>query len=165
MMRAMMVLFVSFAAACVAPAGDAASTSGASTDGAGGSEPSICADDPRGEPYHPGLAGTAADAKLTVRIVDSNPSPPTRGNNTFRIAVTDADGKPVDGATIRTTTWMPDHGHGSAVEATSRADGSPGEYVIDPVDLFMPGIWQITFFVSKKGRATDSVEFTFCIDG
>ena len=133
--------------------------------GAGGSPPSICSNDPRGEPYHPGLSGTATDGAMIVRFVDANPAPPTRGNNTFTIVVTDKGGNAIDGAAIQTGTWMPDHGHGSSIDPTSRADGKPGEYVINPVNLFMPGIWQITFNVTEKDKTTDSVMFTFCIDG
>lgn len=133
--------------------------------GAAGGTPSICASDPRGEPYHPGLSAKAMDGAISVRFVDANPAPPTRGNNTFTIILTDKSGAPIDGADIQTKTWMPDHGHGSSIDPTARADKTPGGYVIDPVNLFMPGIWQITFDVTEKDETTDSVMFTFCIDG
>jgi YtkA-like len=150
---------------CGTKSNGSGSGGGDTTGGAGGAAPSICADDPRGEPYHPGLSGKATDGAMSVRFVTSNPTPPTRGNNTFTIVVTDKSGKPVDGAQIQTKTYMPDHGHGSSIDPTATADGKPGEYVIDPVNLFMPGIWQITFDVSGKDKTNDSVMFTFCIDG
>jgi hypothetical protein len=151
--------------ACSNQSGGTSSASGAGGGAAGGSSQSICANDPRGEPYHAGLSGKATDGAMSVRFVSANPTPPTRGNNTFTIVVTDKSGRPVDGAKIHTKTWMPDHGHGSSIDPTATASGKPGEYVIDPVNLFMPGIWQITFEVTEKDQTADSVMFTFCIDG
>jgi hypothetical protein len=148
------------------------SSSNTGSDGSGGSAAnsssaagtSICSTDPRAEAYKVGLTETATDGAVSIKLQDANPAPPTRGNNTFHIALTDKAGKPIEGAEISTKTWMPDHGHGSSIVPTTTPSGN-GVYEINPLNLFMPGIWQITFDVTEKDKTTDSVMFTFCIDG
>ena len=79
------------------------------------------------------------------------------------LSVTDMGGAPLD-ATITVTPMMPDHGHGTPVEAvvTPSAD-TPGEYEISPINLFMAGLWEVTLDLDLS-EASDSVVFAFCVE-
>lgn len=123
-------------------------------------EDASCVDDPRLDPYSVGLAKSSGD--LSVSFVDADPAPPERGDNAWTVLVEDGAG-PLEGATIAVLGWMPDHGHGSTVETDVSSGDSPGEYVLDPVNLFMPGIWEVTITV-EHGELVEEVVFTFCIE-
>lgn len=140
------------------------STQGDATASAGASMQSICATDPRAEAYAVGLTATATDGALSVKYLDADPAPPSKGLNTWNIEVDDAKGRPVEGATISVKLWMPDHGHGASVVPTV-TDMGKGQYQVTLVDLFMPGIWQVTFNVKAPAESSDSAMFTFCVDG
>jgi hypothetical protein len=58
---------------------------------------------------------------------------------------------------------MPDHEHGTPIEAAASATGNPGEFEITPVNLFMSGLWQVTLDI-EEGTATDEVVFAFCVE-
>jgi hypothetical protein len=76
----------------------------------------------------------------------------------------DAGGAPVDGATFKFDTYMPDHRHHGSIVPGAQPGKTPGEYVISRLNLFMPGLWQITFTVTASdGTTTDSVQWTYCV--
>ena len=73
--------------------------------------------------------------------------------------------KPLDGVTIDVVPFMPDHGHGTSIDAVvTPADSGAGEYSISRVNLWMPGLWQVTLR-TQAGGATDDVVLAFCITG
>ena len=125
---------------------------------------SVCATDPRVVPYGSGLEKASKDGSVKVRFVDATPAPPSRGGNTFTIELVDASNKPIDGATIATKPYMPDHAHGSSVVPDTKPL-SGGQYVISNLELFMPGVWEITFTIQPAGGSEQTVVFTLCIDG
>ena len=149
------------AAACDTSSGGA-SDSGDATGGSTGMA-SPCEGDMRGDDYAVGLAKTTDER--TVTFVDASPAPPAKGDNTWTLRVTDTSGAPLPGLTMEVGTWMPDHGHGSPIVPTVTEDGEPGTYVIDPLNFFMAGLWEITITLSDPsgGASTDTV-FRFCID-
>ncbi|RMH44636.1 MAG: hypothetical protein D6689_02005 [Deltaproteobacteria bacterium] len=114
--------------------------------------------------YSPGLE-KVGDAGYAVRLLMSDPAPPARGDNTWTIEVVDASDAPVDGLEIDVDTWMPHHQHGSPIHADDMPAGAPGQYTLAPVNLFMPGIWEVTLHLMQNGSEVDSVVYTFCIDG
>ena len=146
-----------------------ASSNGGGTGGAGGSTStggSLCDTDPRAEAYAIGLSAKSMDGKIHVAFVDASPAPPAKGENSWTIEVTDADGKPVTGASIALKPFMPDHGHGSSITPQIKEDPTaPGQYQVTLIDLFMPGIWQNTFTVTPASATAENVVFTFCVDG
>jgi hypothetical protein len=166
-MASMGLLAAAIAAGC-GPAESAGGTGGQSSSSASSSTgtpaEAACAKDPRTVPYAVGVEAKATDGALTVHFMDASPAPPAKGNNTWTVQLLDGNGKPVDGATIVTTPFMPDHGHGSSIKPQSTAKGN-GTYEIAPVNLFMPGVWQITFTVTVAGGTADSAVVTFCVDG
>jgi hypothetical protein len=161
------LLVASSAAGC---GGDTAGGTGggsstAASSSTGTTVEAACAHDTRIVPYAVGVEAKATDGALTVHFMDANPAPPTKGNNTWTVQLLDKDGKPVNGATIVTKPFMPDHNHGSSIKPTATAKGTDGTYEINPVNLFMPGVWQITFAVTTPGGLDDSAVVSFCIDG
>ncbi|MEP7122249.1 MAG: FixH family protein [Byssovorax sp.] len=146
--------------------GGQASSSTATASSSSGSQPAAaCAKDPRTVPYAVGVEAKSTDGALTVQFMDADPAPPTKGNNTWRVKLVDAAGKPVNGATIVTKPYMPDHAHGSSIKPQATAKGTDGTYEITPVNLFMPGVWQITFTVTAPGGMAESAVVSFCVDG
>src|SRR5262249_11491353 len=113
-------LALAFASGCGSSSGSG-SGGGTSSSAGGGSPPSPCADDPRVEAYTVGLEATSDDGAVTVRFVDANPAPPEKGNNTFTVDLVDGSGHPIDGASISTKSYMPDHGHASPTMPPSKA--------------------------------------------
>lgn len=155
----------------LAGCGDPESTSGDTTtttttsSGSTTSEMAACATDTRAQVYTVGLSSSSDDGAVTITFVDADPAPPAKGNNTWTVKITDADGKPVSDAAIATTAYMPDHGHTSPItpKATPLADA--GTYEVTPVNLFMPGIWEVTLKVTPSGGEAKDVLFTFCVAG
>jgi hypothetical protein len=128
------------------------------------SETSVCASDPRAELYSAGMQQASSDGAVTIRFADADPAPPSKGDNTWTIRLGDAAGQPIEGATITTSPFMPDHGHGASVMPTT-TPMSNGLYQIAPLTFFMPGIWQTTFAVQTPKGDSETVVFTFCVDG
>jgi hypothetical protein len=121
-----------------------------------------CKNDPRGEQYSANMAHVGSAGMFKFVLVASDPAPPVKGNNSWTVKLLDPDGQPVTGATLTTTPFMPDHGHGtSAIPVTTpAADG----YTIAPLYLFMPGLWQVTIHATS-GAVSDQAVFNFCIQG
>jgi hypothetical protein len=98
-------------------------------------------------------------------MVEATPAPPAKGTNAMTLELTDAGGKPIDGATITVTPFMPDHAHGSAVTPVV-APAGPGRYSVTKVYLPMAGLWRITVSVqAASGAPVQDAVFQFCLDG
>lgn len=122
-----------------------------------------CSGDTRAMKYQAGMVAEAADRKVKISLVEATPAPPARGDNSFTLDVTDGGGAAIEGAAIAVKAFMPDHGHGSSVAPSVSAGAESGRYQVSEVDLFMPGIWEITFTVTPSGGEADPVKLTFCV--
>lgn len=123
-----------------------------------------CAIDTRDEEFLAGMEKTGALGN-TFRLVSSNPAPPERGDNVWQVEVEDSGGTPLEAATLKVIPYMPDHNHTSAVIPTITED-PPGSYELDPVNLFMPGVWEITVQATPEGASQamrDEAKFVFCV--
>ena len=97
-----------------------------------------------------------------VALYTTTGSFPARGVSRVELLVTRiADGAPVDGASLEIVPWMPVMAHGASVKPTVAAAGS-GKYVVDDVDLFMPGRWELR--VAVRGPIEDDATFAFDVD-
>jgi nitrogen fixation protein FixH len=76
------------------------------------------------------------------------PDPPVAGRNTLTIEVRDAQGQPVEGASLEVKPWMPSHGHGSTETPVVSALGE-GRYRATPVTFSMPGQWEVTILATS----------------
>jgi hypothetical protein len=123
-----------------------------------------------GEPGETYTAGMSHDGDLGVLefvLVDTDPTPPDKGENSFRIQINDlASGVGVDGASVIITPFMPEHGHGTSPEYFETAPaGEAGQYQSDVIDLFMAGLWEINFSADQGGVTLDLSTFRFCLEG
>ena len=123
-----------------------------------------CAGEVAAEPYAAGLVKVGAAGVFTVELASSLPAPPAKGDNRWTLKVRDDHGSPVEGATVSVVPYMPAHGHGAATDPVVTPSGAPGEYLADPVNLSMPGVWEITVTVAGDG-GTDTAGFVFCVEG
>jgi hypothetical protein len=139
----------------------ASSTGGATTS----TQQSVCDTDPRAQTYGVGLSATAMDGTVKVSFVDAMPAPPTKGVNTWTIQLNDANGQPMNGATITVVPFMPDHNHGSSITPQVMAMPAAGNYQVSLLDLFMVGIWDVTFTITPASGPPETLKFTFCVDG
>jgi hypothetical protein len=135
---------------------------GSSSGSSGAFQTTACDQDTRKDVYTAGLAKQAAG--LTVKILESTPSPPQKGTNTMTLEIDDAAGVPLDGATVAVTPWMPDHAHGSALTPVVAPLGG-GKYAVTKIYYPMPGLWQVTVSVQLPGAAAREVVFNFCFEG
>lgn len=123
-----------------------------------------CTEDTRDEEFVAGMS-KSGEAGYAFTLVDSNPAPPDKGNNTWTLELADPGGAPVDDVTIEVEPFMPDHGHGTTVPAAVTPMGD-GVYELDPVNLFMPGLWEITLrAVDGDDTTLDTVVYKFCVSG
>ncbi|KIG19020.1 hypothetical protein DB30_05924 [Enhygromyxa salina] len=120
-----------------------------------------CAAETRADTYAVGLSKSGSF--VTASFVSADPAPPVKGDNSWVLSFSDADGEPLDGLEIVVTPMMPDHGHGTAIVAEVSPTGTPGEYDVAPVNLHMTGYWEIAFDVTAADQQ-DSVMFGFCVE-
>ena len=100
--------------------------------------------------------------RLDVTIADAMPADPIRGDNIWSLSIANADGAMTDVA-VKVKSWMPDHGHGSPVEAVA-SKVSDGEYTVEPLNLFMAGLWEITLELTLADESTEEVMFSVCVE-
>lgn len=123
-----------------------------------------CEAETRDEQFLAGMQKVGAGG-VQVTLMSATPAPPGRDDNTWVIDVAQG-GAPLADATIEVTPFMPDHRHGTSVAVVVTPDATtPGRYELSPINLWMPGLWEITIEVTPAGGARDSVVFRFCITG
>lgn len=122
-----------------------------------------CEAETRADTYALGLERSGATVR--VQFVDALPAPPDRGDNTWVVRVLDlATGQPVDDALLDVEAYMPDHNHGSSIATLVTPTGEPGELQLDPVNLFMPALWEVRLNFVRADEMRDQVVFRFCVD-
>jgi hypothetical protein len=149
-MRRSSILLAALAAVTLASCGG---------DDGGEDEVVDCAMEDRADTFVVGLARTGG---LTFRLMSSTPAPPSRGNNTWDIEIIDGAGAPVTGAAVSVKPFMPDHQHGTGVRAKLTESGA-GRYQATPVNLWMPGLWEITVQARPTTGQPDEVVYRFCV--
>lgn len=70
--------------------------------------------------------------------------------------VMDADGNPVEGATISISGGMPDHDHGLPTAPRATAYLGEGRYLIEGMRFHMGGAWEVVLNV-KSGTGDDAL--------
>lgn len=106
-------------------------------------------------------AGTAGQIQFV--LMNAQPAPPAKGNNTWTLKLMDASGAPIQSATLSIKTWMPMMRHGSSI-APRQAANTDDTYSISNLYLIMDGIWQVTF-TAQSGSMKDTATYTFCVGG
>jgi hypothetical protein len=141
---------------------DAADSDGDDTATTGMTGGQNCSNETRDDVYMLGLERSGE--QLTVRFVDAVPAPPARFDNTWILEVLDATGTPVDDVALEVEPYMPDHMHGTSIATKVTAMDEPGQIELDPVNLFMPGLWEVRLRFTMADASTDEVVFRFCVD-
>lgn len=111
--------------------------------------------------YSVGLSKLGTEGVFEVMLMDADPAPPSKKQNTWTVHVKDADGNDVSGATLTVNPNMPEHGHGST-QTTAVTDLGDGMYELSPVYLQMAGYWAIPITVTL-GSESDTAQFDFCV--
>lgn len=116
-------------------------------------------------PPPPGAGAAAAmnapAAKATIEFTTS-PSPPHKGQNTFRVKLTGADGKPVTGAEVTVTFFMPAMpamGMAAMHVVSKLADRGTGTYE-GSGELKSGGTWQVTVVTQMGGQMIATKQLT-----
>ena len=104
----------------------------------------------------PPSAGTAASTKTPRVNVDliTDPAPPHKGSNVFRVKLTDATGLPITGASVNVTFFMaamPAMGMAAVRTSVDLADKGNGMYE-GSGELESGGTWQVTIVAKKSGQ-------------
>jgi hypothetical protein len=89
---------------------------------------------------------------------------PVKGNNEWEVTVATPEGDAAAGTALGVKPFMPDHNHGSGI-APVVDETDDGAFHVEKINLWMPGLWEVTLS-AKDGDATlDDAVFRFCIDG
>jgi Cu(I)/Ag(I) efflux system membrane fusion protein/cobalt-zinc-cadmium efflux system membrane fusion protein len=106
-------------------------------------------------PPPPGAGTTSASntPQGTVEL-SSDPIPPHRGSNVFRVKLTDANGSPIPGAEVSVTFLMPAmRAMGMAAMRTPVTLSDKGNGLYEGSgQLESGGTWQVTIFAKKNGQ-------------
>jgi hypothetical protein len=122
-----------------------------------------CAAETRDDEFVMGLSKPGAQSRFEFKLVSSDPAPPARGDNVWivELSTMTSPASPVTGASMTVTPFMPDHEHGSGETVVVTPMSEPGRYKLEPVNLWMPGLWEVTMQVS--GTPSDRAVFKFCL--
>ena len=75
-----------------------------------------------------------------------------------RVAIADAKGQPVEGATIAVDGGMPEHGHGLPTRPRVTRSEGDGVYIIEGVRFNMGGWWELKLAIDGAS-GPDSITF------
>jgi len=132
----------------------------------GDDQPVNCALEDRDDDFVVGLSKVGDGAALGFSLMTADPAPPARGDNTWVVQINQMTngvaGAAVTDATLTVTPFMPDHGHPAGKTVKIEPTGVDGQYQLSPINLWMPGLWEITIDTSSAS-GDDSVVFRFCI--
>lgn len=141
----------------------ASETADAHDDTHGDTGTSDCAAETRDDDFAIGLSKSGSSVRAT--FMSSDPAPPFKGDNTWVLSFSDLEGAPLTDLDMVVIPTMPDHGHGTPINAVVTALEQPGQYEITPVNLFMAGYWEIAIDVTLPGDGgQDSLVFGFCVE-
>jgi YtkA-like len=100
---------------------------------------------------------------LSLSLLSAEPEVPVVGNSSWLVALESEEGNVVAAASrIEVTPYMPDHGHGTAV-AVEVYEEAPGSYRLAPINLRMPGYWEITLTLTGDA-GVQSIMVPVCVD-
>ncbi|HXA86151.1 MAG TPA: FixH family protein [Candidatus Dormibacteraeota bacterium] len=122
-------------------------------------------------PPPPGAGAAAAMNQTAVTQskleLTTQPDPPRKGNNIFRVKLTDDAGSPMPGAQVNVTFFMPAMpAMGMAAMKTSLELTDKGGGIYEGAgELGSAGTWQVTLTAQKNGRVIGARHFTLNAEG
>jgi hypothetical protein len=114
-------------------------------------------------PPPPGAgAASAMNAPQASAELSSDPTPPRKGSNVFRVKLSDAGGSPVPGADVNVTFFMAAMpAMGMAAMRTSVTLGDKGNGLYEGAGrLESGGTWQVTILAKKNGQVIASTQLS-----
>jgi RND family efflux transporter MFP subunit len=120
-------------------------------------------------PTPPGVSGAAPSAQQNQASIEyaSTPATPHQGNNTFRVKLTGADGKPIIGAQVTVTFFMPAMpamGMAAMRNVTTLSDKGGGFYE-GTGQVQMGGTWQVTVLATRNGQTIGQKQMSITAEG
>lgn len=124
-------------------------------------------------PPPPGAGGAGGTAAVSIPRQSANlefssePSPPRKGGNTFRVKLTGPSGKPITGAQVTVTFYMPAMPAMGMVAMKTTAmltDKGSGLYE-GTGELGSGGTWQVTITAQQNGRTIDTKQMSVTATG
>jgi Cu(I)/Ag(I) efflux system membrane fusion protein/cobalt-zinc-cadmium efflux system membrane fusion protein len=117
---------------------------------------------------HPQNANSVADSAAQARIeLTTQPTPPRKGANTVQVKLTGADGRPVTGAQVSVTFFMPAMPAMSMAAqhaATTLQDKGQGLYE-GPLALDSGGTWQVTVTAQRGAQIVATKQLSLSATG
>ena len=137
--------------------------SDSTSDDAGTSTPT-CARETRADKYEANM--TKPGGNLSIRLVEANPAPPAKGDNTwtFELFATQGNVLITASSTITVVPVMPGHGLATA-PASFKAEPiqPPGRFRVGPMNLPRDGLWEVTFTAQVPMTTDEQMVFPFCL--
>jgi len=102
------------------------------------------------------------NAPQAIVELTTEPDPPHKGGNVFRVKLTDAGGSPVSGAEVNVTFFMaamPAMGMAAMRSSVTLSDKGNGLYE-GSGQLESGGTWQVTALAKKNGQVIASKQFS-----
>lgn len=119
-------------------------------------------------PPPPGVGAAAAmNAPQTNAEFSSDPNPPHRGSNVFRVKLTGSNGSPISGADVSVTFFMaamPQMGMAAMRTSVTLADKGSGFYE-GSGQLQTGGTWQVTILAKQNGQIIASKQLNVTATG
>lgn len=111
-----------------------------------------------------GLTKSGDQGIFEFSLMSFTPAPPSAGENAWNLKVmsTGASAAPVIDAVMDVIPFMPKHQHGPGEDPVIAPATNAGEYDVSKINLWMPGIWEVTIEATSGGR-TDQAVFRTCI--
>ena len=120
-----------------------------------------CALETRDDNFVIGLKKPGDEGLLSFQIMEAEP--PAKYDNRWVVQI-DNGARPVDGASLTITTYMPAHVHLSPIETEVTSLPTAGHYELEPVYFSMKGLWEVTI-EAETPAGNDSVVFRVCVPG
>lgn len=113
-----------------------------------------------------GMQATGQDGKITATLREASSVPPARYFNDWTVALSDADGAPLeDGEIIRARAYMRVHGHyGTPDPELAALADEPSVFELKRLNLFMRGPWEVQLLVKSEALGEDSIVFHVCVE-
>lgn len=93
-------------------------------------------------PERPLLVTSSDAAQAAIEVRTAPEQPPPRGLSKVELTLLDEQAQPLSDVTIDVVTWMPAMGHGARTDPSVTPLGE-GRYLLDDVELYMPGRWEL----------------------
>ncbi|HEV1996447.1 MAG TPA: efflux RND transporter periplasmic adaptor subunit [Candidatus Acidoferrum sp.] len=119
-------------------------------------------------PPPPGAGAASAMNTPQVNVeLSSDPAPPHKGGNVFRVKLTDANGAPISGAEVSVTFFMPAMpamGMAAMRTPVTLSDKGKGLYE-GSGQLESGGTWQVTILAKKNGQLLATKQLSINAEG